>query len=112
MITLVQRGLINDLPETCEQIILKHYKLDDVRTWFYYPIYMPLDKDGNGPETRPEKVRKETWEVWDQWISSYGSHDYLADAINQAIKLNNELLNRLLEGKTFDEIYNNIKAGY
>ena len=88
------------MEETYEQIILKHYKPDDVRTWFYFPIYMPLDKNGNGPETRPERVRKETWEVWDACCETYDSFDNLYDAINLAMKLNQ----KLLEGETVEQI--------
>ena len=96
--------------KSIEKTYLDQYDAKDCRTWFYFAIYMPLNKNGEGPETRPDRVRKETWEVWDQRTSSYGSHNYLADAINQVIELNNELLDQLLEGKTFDEIYSNIKA--
>ena len=92
------------MKETYEQLILKHYKPGDVRTWFYFPIYMPLDKNGNGPETRPERVRKETWEVWDACLETYDSFDNLYDAINLAMKLNK----KLVEGKTVEQI----KEGY
>ena len=97
---------------TIEQLFLDQYNPGDVRTWFFYPIYMPLNKNGEGPETRPERVRKETWEVWDIWVSSYSSHEYLPAAINEAIRLNNLLLDLLLEGKTIDEIYSDFKTGY
>lgn len=59
----------------------------DVRKWPYYPIYFPLNKNGDGPETRPEKVRKETWEVWNQVNKTMGSYDCLPDAINKAMEL-------------------------
>ena len=96
------------MKETYEQLILKHYSPKDVRTWFYFPIYMPLDKNGNGPETRPERVRKETWEVWDACCETYSSFDNLYDAINLAMKLNQ----KLLEGETVEQIYSDTKAGH
>lgn len=55
----------------------------------YYPIVMPVGKDGHGPAPDDEFV-KLTWEVWDQYCISHGSHDYLLDAVAQAEKLNHE----------------------
>ena len=88
------------MKETYEQLIIKRHKPGDVRTWFYFPIYMPLDKDGNGPETRPDRVRKETWEVWDACCETYGSFDNLYDSMNLAMNLQQ----KLLEGKTVEQI--------
>lgn len=88
------------MEETYEQYIIDRYDPLNCRTWFFYPIYMPLDKNGNGPETRPGRVRKETWEVWDFSCKTYGSYECLPDAINLALELNK----MLLEGKTIDEI--------
>jgi hypothetical protein len=62
-------------------------KLSDVRSWLYFPIIMPLREDGTGPASDDE-MTSITWEVWDQFCSSYGSFEYQADAINKAIELN------------------------
>jgi len=62
-----------------------------VRNRWYYVIVMPLDEDGNGPASDQE-CHKITWEVWDQVCETYGSFDYLPDAIDHAEKLNEEHL--------------------
>lgn len=62
----------------------------DSRTWFYFPIVMPVNKDGQGP-CELNEAAKLTWEVWDQELTSYASFDYLPDAINKAIELNEAL---------------------
>lgn len=59
----------------------------------YYPIIMPVDKDGHGPAPDDEFV-KITYEVWDQLCMSFGSHDYLLDAVEQAEQLNHEYHNQ------------------
>lgn len=58
------------------------------RKWFYYPIVMPLNKDGYGPATIGKDAVKIVFEVWDQACTSYGSFDFLPDAIDKAIELN------------------------
>lgn len=59
----------------------------------YYPIVMPLDSEGRGP-CSDDEIDKLTWEVWDQLCMSFGSHDYLVDAIAQAEQLNDEYHNK------------------
>ena len=71
-------------------IILKYYEPLSVRTWPFYPIVMPL-KEGQGPATDQE-CDEITYEVWDHFCASHGSHKYLPDAINQAMALTKELL--------------------
>lgn len=75
-----------------EEVVLlrEHYNPLDVRTWPFYPIVMPL-RDGMGPATDAE-CDKITWEVWDRFCGTHGSYDYLPDAINEALRLNKELL--------------------
>lgn len=71
-------------------LILKQYDPFNVRTWPYYPITMP-SQNGKGPVAYAE-CDEITWEVWDIYYNSYGTHTYLPDAINQALQLTNELL--------------------
>lgn len=79
---------IDDIP-----IILKHYNPLDVRTWPFFAIEMPLTEDKTGPASIGKDAAEMTYEVWDQFCNSYGSHKYLPDAINQALQLTQELLN-------------------
>ena len=58
----------------------------DCREWFYYPIEMPLDADGNGPASHKEAV-KIVYEVWDRCCDTFGSYEHLSDAINEAMRL-------------------------
>lgn len=64
------------------------------RNRFYFPIIMPLNKDGMGPCSNNEIV-KIVWEVWGQDCSSYGSYEFLPDAIDKAEELNAHLLQEL-----------------
>ena len=64
----------------------------DSREWFYFPIIMPLDKNGRGPAAI-EETAEITWQVWDQYCDCHGSHGALMDAINQAIALSVKHLN-------------------
>jgi hypothetical protein len=68
------------------------YKFDinDSRTWFYYPIIMPLTIDGKGPASGRE-IDTIVFEVWDQLFETQESFKYLPDAINYAIKRNQEI---------------------
>lgn len=59
---------------------------EDARTWAFYPIIMPIDKDGKGPCDN-SKIDRIEFEVWDHNFNSYESFEYLPDAINYAIKL-------------------------
>ena len=63
----------------------------EVRTWPYYPITMKL-KNGQGPASDKECDKIE-WEVWDRFCNSFGSFEYLPDAINDAMKRTKELFN-------------------
>ena len=55
---------------------------------FYYPIEMPLTKDGRGPATIGKDAAKMTYQVWDQFCDSHGDFEFLSDAIRHAQKLN------------------------
>lgn len=56
---------------------------------FFFPLVMPLDVDGRGPASIENgEARKLTWEVWDHVLNSYGSYDYLWQAIAEAEKMN------------------------
>jgi hypothetical protein len=72
--------------------ILKHYDPMNIRTWPFYVIEIPLNIEGQGPATVGFDAVDMTYEVWDHFCNSYGSHPYLPDAINQALKLTKELL--------------------
>lgn len=63
------------------------------RLRMYYPIVMPVNSQGQGPCPYDE-IKILTWEVWDQLCMSYGSHEYLQDAIQQCEDLNDEYHNR------------------
>lgn len=67
------------------------FKLDDPRTWPFYPIVMPLTKEGYGPASEGE-IFKICWQVWDCHCNLFGQFDYLPDAISHAMKMNKELL--------------------
>ena len=60
---------------------------NDVRRWDFYPIVMPLTKDGNGPASAGE-INRLTWEVWDRCHQSHASYDNLSDAINDCMSSN------------------------
>ena len=80
-------------------IISSHYDPLDARTWPYYPIEMPLNTEGQGPASIAE-AHSITYEVWDHFCNSYGSHKYLPDAINQALQLTQALLNEEMSDDT------------
>ena len=71
------------------EVIKSLYDPMNVRTWPYYPIVMPL-KEGQGPASYSE-CDQITFEVWDHFCNSYGTFEYLPDAINEALRLNKEL---------------------
>ena len=59
----------------------------NMRLWQYYPVEMPVNKDGDGPiEVR--EADEIHYEVWDRSENVYSSHKQLSDAINSAIDLN------------------------
>lgn len=67
-----------------------HNILTDCRTWFYYPIEMPITKEGFGPASYDE-CHSIMYEVWDRELNSVSSHRNLPDAINEAIRRNQEI---------------------
>lgn len=73
----------------------QQYKREDVRTWPFFPIFMPL-KDGFGPAPLDD-CDEITWEVWDFVCDMYESYDNLSDAINEAMRLTAEYFGE--EGK-------------
>ena len=61
----------------------------DSRLWEYYPIIMPL-KQGQGPVPY-EDCDEVIFEVWKGDLTeSYGPFEFLPDAINKAMELNNQ----------------------
>lgn len=68
-------------------VCAKRYNPADMGTWPFYPIAMPLNKEGQGPAPMDE-IAVLTWEVWDIFFNVVGSHNCLPDAINQAQQLN------------------------
>ena len=61
-----------------------------MREWYFFPIVMPLNAEGQGPARDGEIVSTITWEVWNQDLESLSSHEFLADAVDEAIRLNEE----------------------
>jgi len=63
------------------------------RNRWYYVIVIPISIEHNdGPADTERMPTRLTWEVWDQVCDTYGSFDYLSDAIDHAEKLNEEHL--------------------
>lgn len=62
---------------------------ENPRQRMYFPIIMPVDAQGHGPASVEDAV-KITFEVWDHYLTSYGSYEYLLDAIEKAEELNRE----------------------
>lgn len=60
----------------------------NVRNWYYFPIEMPVDKDGCGPATLGVDAVRVTYEVWNALYETVARFDYLPDAINEAMRLN------------------------
>jgi len=60
----------------------------DVRQWWYFPIVIPLDRDGHGPATIGIDAMSVVYQVWDCEFTEHGSFDNMPDAINEAIRLN------------------------
>lgn len=56
------------------------------RTWYYYPIEIPLNAYEDGPVTISEAIRI-VYEVWDQEFVSHGTFDSLLDAIELNSKI-------------------------
>ena len=67
------------------------FKIDNPRTWPFFVIPMPVNKHGFGP-CDTDEFDKMLYEVWDHCCDSYGSHEFLSDAIAQAIILSYELI--------------------
>lgn len=62
--------------------------MDDVRTWFHYPIMVPITAGGEGPATVGVDAAEIEFQVWDQLYNAHASFDNLPDAINEAMRLN------------------------
>ncbi len=58
-----------------------------MRDWYFFPIEMPVTALGHGPATVGDDAVKVTYEVWDRVLNTHGSHDFLVDAIDQALAL-------------------------
>lgn len=78
-------------------MIKKDIGYGDVRTWWHYPIEMPITADGKGPATVGVDAVAITYEVWDVLFNTYASYDNMPDAINESMRLNAMLADR---GKT------------
>ena len=63
----------------------------NVRQWAYYPIEMPVTKEGFGPAILGIDAERMTYEVWDKCYTTHASFDNLPDAINLAMKLTMEV---------------------
>lgn len=86
MVDIVDNGYTTEEIKT----IRRNFIDTDPRTWPYSVIVMPVDAGGRGP-CPMFHCDKLTWEVWDYFFNSYGSFDYLADAIKFAMEKNKEL---------------------
>ena len=60
-----------------------------VQDRFYFVLVMPVDANGHGPANMFDAVEL-TWEVWDQELNSWSSHEILNDAIQTCEALNEE----------------------
>ena len=78
----------SSLDEIIEKWNTRHYA--DVRRWFHYPIEMPVNYEGQGPATVGKDAVSITYEVWDVLLNSHSSFTNLPDAINEAIRLNDQ----------------------
>lgn len=66
----------------------------DMSEWAYYPIEMPIDKDGNAPATIGEECIAMQYQVWDRAGIAYGTYYLLPDAVNKAMQLSLAKLNK------------------
>ena len=58
------------------------------RKWDFYPIEMPLTKEGQGPAIPGrDEIASITYEVWDRLLNTHASFGNLPDAINEAMRL-------------------------
>jgi hypothetical protein len=81
------------------------------RDWYYFPIEMPVTKAGWGPATVGLDAYRITYCVWDKLFNEYGSFDNLYDAMNEAMRLNNEIYVRPLEeDMTYEEYIEFVKS--
>lgn len=64
------------------------------RDQMYYVIVIPLNVEGNGPCTIPEATTI-LYEVWDQTCTTFSSHEFLPDAIDDC-NARNEVHNKLI----------------
>lgn len=71
-------------------LLLNSFNSKDCRTWPFKVLPMPL-KEGKGPVSE-EECDQITYEVWDIFYDSYGSFEYLPDAINKCLELTHQLI--------------------
>lgn len=81
--------------KVCTRDDFNRYNIHDARSWPFYPIMMPLNKDGNGPEMDNKNVTEIKFEVWDMFCNTHGSHSNMPDAINHSTLLNEKLMDML-----------------
>lgn len=87
--TEIKEALIH-LGEDGLEILKRHYKANDITTWFFKPIDIPLI-NGEGPCIYAE-CDDLVYEVWDAFCNTIGQFKYLSHAIQYAIELNDELV--------------------
>ena len=78
---------------------------NDVKSWYYFPIVMPLNSDGHGPASDNE-IAELTFEVWSQDLISHYSSIFLPSVINKAIEMNDQLGWDI----TFEELWSKISG--
>lgn len=59
----------------------------DPRKWWYYPIEMPVNEQGHGP-INIKSATQLRFEVWDRVFITQTTHEFLPDAIQEAIQRN------------------------
>lgn len=59
----------------------------DKKVWYYYPIDIPLNHQGDGPVSYKE-CTSVSYEVWDQSANLISTHESLLEAAEEASRLN------------------------
>lgn len=72
------------------EILRKSYVANDPTTWPFYPIVMPMTKDGQGPATGAD-IHTIYFEVWDKFCNAYVVGASQPAAIKAAMMMNEEL---------------------
>lgn len=65
---------------------------EDPRERFFFVILMPLNEEGQGPAS-PGEIAKITFEVWNQFLDTVFSSEFLPEAIYDCEKRNKEHYN-------------------